>query len=51
MFQQRAVGNDYLLETGKRNLQEYFQSKGYYDASVDFKGSAGSRRKSRKLRK
>jgi outer membrane protein insertion porin family len=36
VFQERAVDDD-LLETGKRNLQEYFQSKGYYDASVDFK--------------
>ena len=36
VFQQRAVDDD-LLETGKRNLQEYFQSQGYYDVSVDFK--------------
>ncbi len=36
VFQERAVDND-LLETGKRNLQEYFQSQGYYDASVDFR--------------
>jgi len=36
VFQQRAVDDD-LLETGKRNLQEYFQSKGYYDVTVDFK--------------
>lgn len=35
VFQQGAVDDD-LLETGKRNLQEYFQSKGYYDVSVDF---------------
>jgi outer membrane protein assembly complex protein YaeT len=35
VFQQRAVDDD-LLETGKRNLQEYFQSQGYYDVSVDF---------------
>jgi outer membrane protein assembly complex protein YaeT len=33
VFQERAVDDD-LLETGRRNLQEYFQSKGYYDASV-----------------
>ncbi len=36
VYQQGAVDDD-LLETGKRNLQEYFQSKGYYDVSVDFK--------------
>ena len=23
--------------TGKRNLQEYFQSQGFYDVTVDFK--------------
>jgi outer membrane protein insertion porin family len=36
VFQQGAVDDD-LLQTGKRNLQEYFQSQGYYDVSVDFK--------------
>ena len=36
VFQERAVDDD-LLETGRRNLQEYFQSQGYYDVSVDFK--------------
>jgi outer membrane protein assembly complex protein YaeT len=36
VFQEHAVDDD-LLETGKRNLQEYFQSQGYYDVSVDFK--------------
>jgi outer membrane protein insertion porin family len=35
VFQQGAVDDD-LLETGKRNLQEYFQSKGYYDVTVDY---------------
>lgn len=35
VFQQHAVDDD-LLETGKRNLEEYFQSKGYYDVTVDF---------------
>ena len=35
VFQQHAVDDD-LLETGKRNLQDYFQSKGYYDVTVDF---------------
>jgi outer membrane protein assembly factor BamA len=36
VFQERAVDND-LLETGRRNLREYFQSQGFYDVSVDFK--------------
>ncbi|MBV9770285.1 MAG: BamA/TamA family outer membrane protein [Bryobacterales bacterium] len=35
VFQEHAVDDD-LLETGKRNLREYFQGQGYYDASVDF---------------
>jgi outer membrane protein insertion porin family len=35
VFQERAVDDD-LLETGKRNLQEYFQSQGFYDVSVAF---------------
>lgn len=36
VFQQRAVDNDLLVE-GKRNLQDYFQSQGYYDVDVDFR--------------
>jgi outer membrane protein assembly complex protein YaeT len=36
VFQERAVDNDLLVE-GKRNLQDYFQSQGYYDADVDFR--------------
>jgi outer membrane protein insertion porin family len=36
VFQQHALDDD-LLETGRRNLQEYFQSQGYYDVSVDYK--------------
>ena len=36
VFQEGAVDDD-LLETGRRNLQDYFQSQGYYDVSVDFK--------------
>jgi outer membrane protein insertion porin family len=36
VFQQRAVDDD-LLETGRRNLVDYFQSKGYYDVDVDFR--------------
>ncbi len=35
VFQEGAVDDD-LLETGRRNLQEYFQSKGFYDVTVDF---------------
>jgi outer membrane protein assembly complex protein YaeT len=35
VFQERAVDDD-LLQTGQRNLQEYFQSQGYYDVSVAY---------------
>ena len=35
VFQERAVDNDLLVE-GKRNLEDYFQSQGYYDVDVDF---------------
>ena len=36
VFEEGAVSNDLLVE-GKRNLEDYFQSQGYYDASVDFR--------------
>jgi outer membrane protein assembly complex protein YaeT len=36
VFQERAVDNDLLVE-GARNLREYFQSLGYYDADVTFR--------------
>jgi outer membrane protein insertion porin family len=36
IFQERTVDNDLLVE-GMRNLRDYFQSKGYYDADVDFR--------------
>jgi outer membrane protein assembly complex protein YaeT len=36
IYQERSVDNDLLVE-GKRNLQDYFQSQGYYDADVDFR--------------
>ncbi len=35
VYQERAVDRSLLLE-GRRNLLEYFQSSGYFDASVDF---------------
>ena len=35
IYQERAVDRSLLLE-GRRNLLEYFQSAGYFDASVDF---------------
>ena len=38
VFQERAVNNDLLAE-GKRNLRDYFQSKGYYDVDVDIHSS------------
>jgi len=36
IFQQRDVYDDLLVE-GKRNLQDYFQSQGYYDVTVDYR--------------
>ncbi len=36
IFEERTVDNDLLVE-GKRNLSDYFQSKGYYDVDVDFR--------------
>ena len=35
VFQEHAVDPD-LLEEGRRNLREEFQSKGYFDAAVDY---------------
>ena len=36
IFEERAVDQDLLLE-GTRNLRDYMQSQGYYDAQVAFK--------------
>jgi outer membrane protein insertion porin family len=36
VFEERAVDTDLLVE-GKRNLEDYFQSQGYYDADVQFR--------------
>ena len=36
VFQEHSVDDD-LLNTGRLNLREYFQSQGYYDATVDFR--------------
>ena len=36
VFEEGAVDNDLLME-GRRNLRDYFQSKGYYDVDVDFR--------------
>jgi outer membrane protein assembly complex protein YaeT len=36
IFEEGSVDNDLLVE-GRRNLEDYFQSQGYYDASVDFR--------------
>jgi outer membrane protein insertion porin family len=36
VYQERAVDPDLLLE-GKRNLEDYFQSRGYYDVIADFR--------------
>ena len=38
-FEERSVDRDLLLE-GARNLTEYFQSEGYFDARVEFKTAA-----------
>ena len=36
VFQEKDVYDDLLVE-GKRNLQDYFQSQGYYDVTVDYR--------------
>jgi outer membrane protein insertion porin family len=36
VYQERSVDNDLLVE-GRRNLRDYLQSQGYYDADVDFR--------------
>jgi len=36
IFQEHTVDND-LLEEGRRNLREEFQSRGYFEAEVEFK--------------
>lgn len=36
VFEERTVDRD-LLEEGKRNLRDYFQSEGYFSAEVEFK--------------
>lgn len=35
IYQERSVDRDLLVE-GRRNLVEYFQAQGYFDAQVDF---------------
>ena len=36
VYQERTVDPELLLE-GKRNLEDYFQSQGYYDVDVEFR--------------
>ncbi|MDP9169961.1 MAG: BamA/TamA family outer membrane protein, partial [Acidobacteriota bacterium] len=36
VFEELTVDNDLLVE-GKRNLQDYMQSQGYYDVDIDFR--------------
>ncbi|HZL55796.1 MAG TPA: POTRA domain-containing protein, partial [Bryobacteraceae bacterium] len=36
VYQERTVDTDLLVE-GKRNLEDYFQSEGYYDVDIDFR--------------
>ncbi len=38
IYEERTVDNSLLLE-GQRNLQEFFQDQGYFDAQVDFEQS------------
>jgi outer membrane protein insertion porin family len=42
VFQEQTVNND-LLVAGARNLRDYFQFQGYFDAQVDFKVANPSR--------
>ena len=39
VFEERDVDNDLLVE-GERNLHDYLQSQGYYDADVEFRVQA-----------
>ena len=36
VFDERRIDNDLLVE-GKRNLSDYFQSRGYFDVDVEFR--------------
>lgn len=36
IYEENAVDDD-LLNEGRRNLRDYFQSKGYFDADIDFR--------------
>jgi outer membrane protein insertion porin family len=38
VFQERAVDRD-LLQEGSRNIAQYLQAQGYFDATVDFESS------------
>src|SRR5687768_6317360 len=38
MYQEGAV-DEGLLEVGRRNLRDYFQSEGFFDADVDYASS------------
>ena len=38
VFQERTVDRD-LLSEGGRNIEQYFQARGYFDATVDFNSS------------
>ncbi len=45
VFEERTVDRTLLVE-GQRNLVEYFQSQGYFDAAVDFSDEQTIRRMS-----
>lgn len=36
IYQERSIDPDLLIE-GQRNLEDYFQSQGYYDVDIDFR--------------
>ena len=40
MYQENSVDDD-LLNEGRRNLRDYLQTKGYFDAAVDVERQPG----------
>ena len=44
VYQENAVDDD-LLNEGRRNLRNYLQTKGYFDAQVDVERQPGARRR------
>ena len=46
MYEEGAVDED-LLQEGRRNLRDYLQSQGYFDAAVDVRSRQGTQEKER----